>query len=82
MTRLQPSAPDVKRALQILEEVTPEFVVDKARLERMFMRVVAITRGYTVEKLERLYSMLSQTIYHHKYEYNKTQMTMVSNKYH
>lgn len=70
------NAPQAQRAFQILEEVTPAFVVDRPRLERLLKHIVEETRGHTVEKLERLYSILSQTIYHHKQEFNKMQMIM------
>ena len=40
-------------------------------------QVVDKSRGYRVEALERLYSMLSQGIYHHRREYDKTQLLVV-----
>uniref|UniRef100_A0A7N6FFH8 ATPase family AAA domain-containing protein 2 n=1 Tax=Anabas testudineus TaxID=64144 RepID=A0A7N6FFH8_ANATE len=36
--------------------------------------VVKKSEGYSVEQLERLYSLLSQCIYQHRREYNKTQL--------
>uniref|UniRef100_A0A7N6B232 ATPase family AAA domain-containing protein 2 n=1 Tax=Anabas testudineus TaxID=64144 RepID=A0A7N6B232_ANATE len=40
--------------------------------------VVKKSEGYSVEQLERLYSLLSQCIYQHRREYNKTQLLEVS----
>ena len=54
------------------------FVVDKSGLKHLLSKVVQVTRGYNVEKLQRMYSVLSQTIYHHRKDYNKTQMLKVS----
>lgn len=36
------------------------------------------SEGYSVEKLERLYSLLSQCIYQHRREYDKSQLLEVS----
>uniref|UniRef100_A0A3P8TEL2 ATPase family AAA domain-containing protein 2 n=1 Tax=Amphiprion percula TaxID=161767 RepID=A0A3P8TEL2_AMPPE len=40
--------------------------------------VVKKSEGYSVEQLERLYSLLSQCIYQHRREYDKTQLLEVS----
>uniref|UniRef100_A0A3B5A2Y3 ATPase family AAA domain-containing protein 2 n=1 Tax=Stegastes partitus TaxID=144197 RepID=A0A3B5A2Y3_9TELE len=40
--------------------------------------VVRKSEGYSVEQLERLYSLLSQCIYQHRREYDKTQLLEVS----
>uniref|UniRef100_A0A8C5I375 ATPase family AAA domain-containing protein 2 n=1 Tax=Gouania willdenowi TaxID=441366 RepID=A0A8C5I375_GOUWI len=49
-------------------------VQDQALLDQ----VVNKSEGYSVEQLERLYSVLSQCIYQHRREYNKTQLLEVS----
>ena len=41
--------------------------------------VVRKSEGYSVEQLERLYSLLSQCIYQHRREYDKTQLLEVRN---
>lgn len=41
--------------------------------------VVKKSEGYSVEQLERLYSLLSQCIYQHRREYEKTQLLEVRN---
>jgi len=39
--------------------------------------VVKKSEGYSVEQLERLYSLLSQCIYQHRREYDKTRLLEV-----
>ncbi len=41
--------------------------------------VVKKSEGYSVEQLERLYSLLSQCIYQHRREYDKTELLKVRN---
>ncbi|XP_047429166.1 ATPase family AAA domain-containing protein 2B [Mugil cephalus] len=52
----------------------PPVVVDQQRLLALLDMVVRKSEGYSVEQLERLYSLLSQCIYHHRREYDKTQL--------
>lgn len=42
--------------------------------------VVKKSQAYSVEELERLYSVLSQCIYQHRREYDKTQLLEVRRK--
>lgn len=42
--------------------------------------VVKKSEGYSVEQLERLYSLLSQCIYQYRREYDKTQLLEVSKR--
>uniref|UniRef100_A0A8C9W5W2 ATPase family AAA domain-containing protein 2 n=1 Tax=Scleropages formosus TaxID=113540 RepID=A0A8C9W5W2_SCLFO len=46
-------------------------------VEGLLEHVVERSEGYTVDQLERLYSLLSQCIYQHRRDYDKTQMTEV-----
>lgn len=39
--------------------------------------VVKKSEGYSVEQLERLYALLSQCVYQHRREYDKTQLLEV-----
>uniref|UniRef100_A0A7N6AC47 ATPase family AAA domain-containing protein 2 n=1 Tax=Anabas testudineus TaxID=64144 RepID=A0A7N6AC47_ANATE len=55
----------------------PPVVVDHQRLLALLDTVVKKSEGYSVEQLERLYSLLSQCIYQHRREYNKTQLLEV-----
>ncbi|XP_028253040.1 ATPase family AAA domain-containing protein 2B isoform X2 [Parambassis ranga] len=52
----------------------PPVVVDHQRLLTLLDTVVNKSEGYNVEQLERLYSLLSQCIYQHRREYDKTQL--------
>ncbi|XP_071378344.1 ATPase family AAA domain-containing protein 2B [Centroberyx affinis] len=52
----------------------PPLVVDHQRLLALLDVVVKRSEGYSVEQLERLYSLLSQCIYQHRREYDKTQL--------
>ncbi|XP_041952498.1 ATPase family AAA domain-containing protein 2B isoform X3 [Alosa sapidissima] len=52
----------------------PVLVVDHQRLAALLDEVVLKTAGFSVDELERLYSQLSQAIYLHRRDYNKTQL--------
>ncbi|XP_072218454.1 ATPase family AAA domain-containing protein 2B isoform X2 [Leuresthes tenuis] len=52
----------------------PPVVVDHQRLLALLEMVVKKSEGYSVEQLERLYSLLSQCIYQHRREYDKTRL--------
>uniref|UniRef100_A0A672HRL8 ATPase family AAA domain-containing protein 2 n=1 Tax=Salarias fasciatus TaxID=181472 RepID=A0A672HRL8_SALFA len=52
----------------------PPVVVDHQRLLALLDAVVRKSEGYSVEQLERLYSLLSQCIYQHRREYDKTRL--------
>ncbi|KAM6936195.1 ATPase family AAA domain-containing protein 2 isoform 2-T2 [Lycodopsis pacificus] len=65
---------DVDKALQILHQETPPLVVDRDKLQELLERVVIKTEGYAVDKLEKLYALLCQSIYRHRRDYNKTSL--------
>lgn len=46
-------------------------------LQALLDLVVKKSEGYSVEQLERLYSFLSQCIYQHRREYDKTRLLEV-----
>uniref|UniRef100_A0A665VHL1 ATPase family AAA domain-containing protein 2 n=1 Tax=Echeneis naucrates TaxID=173247 RepID=A0A665VHL1_ECHNA len=52
----------------------PPVVVDHQQLVALLDMVVKKSEGYSVEQLERLYSLLSQSIYQYRREYDKTQL--------
>ncbi|XP_040920555.1 ATPase family AAA domain-containing protein 2B isoform X1 [Toxotes jaculatrix] len=52
----------------------PPVVVDHQQLSALLDMVVKKSAGYSVEQLERLYSLLSQCIYQYRREYDKTQL--------
>ncbi|XP_051954924.1 ATPase family AAA domain-containing protein 2B isoform X2 [Xyrauchen texanus] len=53
---------------------TPDLVVDHQRLKNLLDRVVLKSEGFSVDHLERLYSVLSQCIYQHRKDYDKTRL--------
>ncbi|XP_027004937.2 ATPase family AAA domain-containing protein 2B isoform X2 [Tachysurus fulvidraco] len=50
----------------------PALVVDHHRLQALLDQVVMKSKGYSVDQLERLYSVLSQCIYQFRRDYDKT----------
>lgn len=52
---------------------------NKGLMSKLLDQVVAQTKGYTVERLEKLYSILSQCIYHHRLDLDKSELCLVSN---
>uniref|UniRef100_A0A6Q2XEQ2 ATPase family AAA domain-containing protein 2 n=1 Tax=Esox lucius TaxID=8010 RepID=A0A6Q2XEQ2_ESOLU len=55
----------------------PPLVVDHQRLTVLLETVIRSSEGYSVERLERLYSLLSQCIYQHRQDYDKTRLLEV-----
>ncbi|KAG9282866.1 ATPase family AAA domain-containing protein 2B [Astyanax mexicanus] len=55
----------------------PALVVDHQKLEALLDQVVVKSEGYSVDQLERLYSLLSQCIYQHRRDYDKTHLIEV-----
>ncbi|XP_010146383.1 PREDICTED: ATPase family AAA domain-containing protein 2B [Eurypyga helias] len=53
----------------------PSVVVDRDRLKKLLDLVVKKSDNLTVDQLERLYSLLSQCIYRHRRDYDKSQLT-------
>uniref|UniRef100_A0A8C9WPY5 ATPase family AAA domain-containing protein 2 n=1 Tax=Scleropages formosus TaxID=113540 RepID=A0A8C9WPY5_SCLFO len=70
---------NVEKALQILAEKTPQLVVDHDKLKELLQKVVSKTEGYEVYQLEKLYALLSQCIYRHRKDYDKTELVQVGN---
>ncbi|XP_019638886.1 PREDICTED: ATPase family AAA domain-containing protein 2-like isoform X1 [Branchiostoma belcheri] len=64
----------VEKVLQVLEEPTPDFVVDKEGLEALLEETVQLTGGYSVERLERLHSVMARCIYQYRKVYDRTQL--------
>ncbi|XP_029451862.1 ATPase family AAA domain-containing protein 2B [Rhinatrema bivittatum] len=62
---------------QVSEELTdpdPPLVVDDNRLKKLLETLVKKSSNLAVDQLERLYSLLSQCIYQHRKEYDKSQL--------
>ena len=78
VTRSFMTAAQREAAMAVILQSMPEIVVDEDRLRHLLARIVAGTRGYTVEQLEGVYSRVSRAVYQHRCNYNKTQLTQVS----
>ncbi|KAL1259935.1 hypothetical protein QQF64_010512 [Cirrhinus molitorella] len=68
----QQSLISVDAAMKILEQKNMPLIVDHNKLKELLQRVVAITEGYEVNQLEKLYALLCQSIYRHRKDYDKT----------
>ncbi|XP_038606801.1 ATPase family AAA domain-containing protein 2B [Tachyglossus aculeatus] len=55
-------------------EPRPSLVVDHERLKKLLDLLVRKSDNLAVDQLERLYSLLSQCIYRHRKEYDKSQL--------
>ncbi|RLW12408.1 hypothetical protein DV515_00000659, partial [Chloebia gouldiae] len=55
----------------------PSVIVDHDRLKKLLDLVVKKSDNLTVDQLERLYSLLSQCIYRHRRDYDKSQLIEV-----
>uniref|UniRef100_A0A8C9UWU0 ATPase family AAA domain-containing protein 2 n=1 Tax=Spermophilus dauricus TaxID=99837 RepID=A0A8C9UWU0_SPEDA len=55
-------------------EPVPPLIVDRERLKKLLDLLVDKSNNLTVDQLERLYSLLSQCIYRHRKDYDKSQL--------
>lgn len=55
-------------------EPVPPLVVDHERLQKLLDLLVDKSNNLTVDQLERLYSLLSQCVYRHRKDYDKSQL--------
>ncbi|XP_059103162.1 ATPase family AAA domain-containing protein 2 isoform X2 [Peromyscus eremicus] len=62
----------VEKALAILSQPTPSLVVDHKRLKNLLKTVVKKSQEYNIVQLENLYAVISQCIYEHRRDYDKT----------
>ncbi|XP_038935135.1 ATPase family AAA domain-containing protein 2 isoform X1 [Rattus norvegicus] len=62
----------MEKALAILSQPTPSLVVDHKHLKNLLKTVVKKSQEYNIFQLENLYAVLSQCIYEHRRDYDKT----------
>ncbi|ELW49085.1 ATPase family AAA domain-containing protein 2 [Tupaia chinensis] len=62
----------VEKALAVLAQPTPSLVVDQERLKTLLKTVVKKSQEYNIFQLENLYAVISQCIYQHRRDYDKT----------
>ncbi|XP_077070914.1 ATPase family AAA domain-containing protein 2 isoform X2 [Siphateles boraxobius] len=70
----------VDAAMKILEQKTMPLIVDHNKLKELLQRVVDMTEGYEVNRLEKLYALLCQSIYRHRKDYDKTSLIQEMSK--
>ena len=78
VTRTRIQTKDQEKALEVLEQPIPPLIVDKQRLQSLLEHIVSVTDNYTVGRLEKLHSVLSQCVFKHRKENNKTSLIEVS----
>ncbi|XP_033920398.1 ATPase family AAA domain-containing protein 2 isoform X2 [Melopsittacus undulatus] len=61
----------VEKAMEI---PTQPVVVDNFELKQLLHFVIVITKNFDILKLEKLYAIISQCIYHHREDYDKTEL--------
>ncbi|XP_061462022.1 ATPase family AAA domain-containing protein 2 isoform X2 [Rhineura floridana] len=64
----------VEKAMEILSEQTQPFIVDYEKLNTLLKTVTEKSTNYTITQLEKLYALLSQCIYQHRRDYDKTEL--------
>ncbi|XP_070604357.1 ATPase family AAA domain-containing protein 2 isoform X2 [Erythrolamprus reginae] len=65
---------NVEKAMEILTEQTPPLIVDQSKLNKLLDVVVKKSGDYTILQLEKLYALLSQCIYRHRGDYDKSKL--------
>ncbi|XP_067888629.1 ATPase family AAA domain-containing protein 2-like isoform X2 [Heterodontus francisci] len=63
---------NAEKAIEVLSEHTLPVTVDHERLKNLWKHVIQKSEGFTVNLLEKLYAVLSQCIYRHRKEFDKT----------
>ncbi|XP_025065682.1 ATPase family AAA domain-containing protein 2 isoform X2 [Alligator sinensis] len=64
----------VEKAMEILSEPASPFIVDYEDLKKLLTIVTEKSRGYHIFHLEKLYAILSQCIYQHRKDHDKTKL--------
>ncbi|KAK3753237.1 hypothetical protein RRG08_024509 [Elysia crispata] len=67
-------------ATAILTAPNQTVITDLPRMTQLLNKLVGRTDGHTVERLEKIYSQLSQLIYKHRHSYNKLPLMEVMEK--
>ncbi|RXN00217.1 ATPase family AAA domain-containing protein 2B [Acipenser ruthenus] len=65
---------NVEKSPEEPTEPTPPVIVNRQRLASLLQLVTKKSENYTVDQLERLFSLLSQCIYQHRRDYDKTHL--------
>ncbi|XP_032874974.1 ATPase family AAA domain-containing protein 2 isoform X2 [Amblyraja radiata] len=65
---------NVEKAMMVLSDHTTPVIVDHVRLMNLWKWITLKSEGFTVTHLEKLYAVLSQCIYCHRKEFDKTML--------
>ncbi|XP_027027133.1 ATPase family AAA domain-containing protein 2 isoform X2 [Tachysurus fulvidraco] len=63
---------DFNTAMKAQEQKSQQVIVDHNKLKNLLQMVVVKTEGYEVDRLEKLYARLCQSIYRHRKNHDKT----------
>uniref|UniRef100_A0A8D0L9Z8 ATPase family AAA domain containing 2B n=1 Tax=Sphenodon punctatus TaxID=8508 RepID=A0A8D0L9Z8_SPHPU len=77
LTLEQPKAASLELVPEEPLDLIPPVVVDHDKLKKLLDLLVKKSENLTVDQLERLYSLLSQCIYRHRKDYDKSQLVEV-----
>uniref|UniRef100_A0A8C0GEG9 ATPase family AAA domain-containing protein 2 n=1 Tax=Chelonoidis abingdonii TaxID=106734 RepID=A0A8C0GEG9_CHEAB len=67
-----------EKAMEILTEPASPLIVDYEELKKLLKIVTEKSRDYNIFHLEKLYAILSQCIYRHRKDYDKTKLIQVN----
>uniref|UniRef100_A0A674JH57 ATPase family AAA domain-containing protein 2 n=1 Tax=Terrapene triunguis TaxID=2587831 RepID=A0A674JH57_9SAUR len=67
-----------EKAIEILTEPASPLIVDYEDLKKLLKIVTEKSRDYNIFHLEKLYAILSQCIYRHRKDYDKTKLIQVN----
>ncbi|XP_014457076.1 ATPase family AAA domain-containing protein 2B isoform X1 [Alligator mississippiensis] len=74
VTLEQPKSASLEQVPEEPLDPAPPVIVDHGRLKNLLDLLVKKSDNLTVDQLERLYSLLSQCIYRHRKDYDKSQL--------
>ncbi|XP_038656120.1 ATPase family AAA domain-containing protein 2B isoform X1 [Scyliorhinus canicula] len=64
----------MEQVLEDSSEPTPPVILDHVRLKHLLQLATQKSNNFTVDQLEKLYSLFSQCIYRHRKEYDKSHL--------
>ncbi|NP_001352895.1 ATPase family AAA domain-containing protein 2B isoform 1 [Danio rerio] len=74
LSEVQAEEPAVRLQEAVQLPPPPDLVVDHQRLKALLEQAVVKSEGFSVDHLERVFSALSQCIYQHRRDYDKTRL--------
>ncbi|NXN29596.1 ATAD2 protein, partial [Nycticryphes semicollaris] len=80
MTRARPSRVQEQQLVCVekaTEVLTQTVIVDYCELKQLLHLVTVVTKNFNIFHLEKLYAVLSQCIYQHREDYDKTKLVKV-----